>query len=137
MRVGGCVQYASGPGAPDAASHGLRRAVSCYENAMGRPKRPKVKEVFPVRLPEDRREALQAEAATRGATPSVVIRLHLERYAEIAWRDLPKLDDNAWCAVFEAVGPVPIDVAAVAWTGMTVARALEETELARKWKVDA
>jgi hypothetical protein len=110
----------------------------CYENTtMGRPKQAQVKEVFQVRLPDDRRRALQAEAETRGNTPSEVIRLHLERYAEMAWRDLPKLSDNAWCAVFEAVGSVPVDVAAVAWIGMTVARAVEETELGRKWKVDA
>lgn len=104
---------------------------------MGRPKLPQVKEVFQVRLPDDRRRALQAEAETRGSTPSEVIRLHLERYAEMAWRDLPKLSDNAWCAVFEATGAVPVDVAAVAWIGMTVARAMEETELGRKWKADA
>jgi hypothetical protein len=104
---------------------------------MGRPKLPQVKEVFQVRLPDDRRRSLQAEAEIRGSTPSEVIRLHLERYAEIAWRDLPKLSDNAWCAVFEAVGVVPVDVAAVAWIGVTVARAVDETELGRKWKVAA
>jgi hypothetical protein len=104
---------------------------------MGRPKQAQVKEVFPVRLPEDRRRALQAEAETRGGNASDVIRLHLERYSEIAWRDLPKLRDGDWCAVFEALGSVPVDVAAVAWVGMGVARSLEETELARKWKVDA
>jgi hypothetical protein len=104
---------------------------------MGRPKLAQVKEVFQVRLPDERRRALQAEAETRETTPSDVIRLHLERYAEIAWRDLPKLSDNAWCAVFEAVGSVPVDVAAVAWIGATVARAVEDTEVSRKWKVDA
>jgi len=104
---------------------------------MGRPKQAQVKEVFQVRLPDDRRRALQAEAETRGNTPSEVIRLHLERYAEMTWSDLPKMNDNAWCAVFEAVGSVPVDVAAVAWIGMTVARAVEETELGRKWKVNA
>ncbi len=89
-----------------------------------------------MRLPDERRRALQAEAETRETTPSDVIRLHLERYSEIAWRDLPKLSDNAWCAVFESVGSVPVDLAAVTWVSMTVVRALEETELARKWKVD-
>jgi hypothetical protein len=74
-----------------------------------------------VRLPDERRRALQAEAETRGGTPSEVIRLHLDRYAEMAWRALPKLSDNAWCAVFEATGAVPVDVAAVTWIGMTVA----------------
>jgi hypothetical protein len=108
-----------------------------YENTtMGRPKQAKVKEVFQVRLPDDRRGALQAEAEIRETTPSEVIRLHLERYAEIAWRDLPKFSESGWCAVFEAVGAVPVDVAAVAWIGTTVARALEETELGGKWKVD-
>lgn len=104
---------------------------------MGRPKQAQVKEVFQVRLLDDRRRALQDEAVARNTTPSEVIRIHLERYSEIAWRDLPKLSDNAWCAVFEAVGVVPVDVAAVAWMGATVARAAEETELCRKWKVDA
>jgi hypothetical protein len=104
---------------------------------MGRPKQAQVKEVFPVRLPDDRRRALQAEAETRGGNASDVIRLHLERYSEMAWRDLPKLRDADWCTVFEALGSVPVDVAAVAWVGMAVARSLEETELARKWKVDA
>lgn len=104
---------------------------------MGRPKQAQVKEAFQVRLPDDRRRALQAEAEARGNTPSEVIRLHLERYAEMTWRDLPKLSDNGWCAVFDAVGSVPVDVAAVAWIGITVARAIEETELGRKWKVDA
>jgi hypothetical protein len=104
---------------------------------MGRPKQAQVKEVFQVRLPDGRRKALQEEALARATTPSEVIRMHLERYSEIAWRDLPKLSDNAWCAVFEAVGSVPVDVAAVAWIGATVARAAEETELCRKWKVDA
>jgi hypothetical protein len=109
-----------------------------YENnTMGRPKQAQVKEAFQVRLPEDRRRALQAEAETRGTTPSEVVRLHLERYAEIAWRDLPKLSETAWCAVFEAIGAVPVDAAAVTWIGMTVARVAEETELCRKWKVDA
>jgi len=113
-------------------------SVAWYENnTMGRPKQAQVKEVFQVRLPDERRRALQAEAETRGNTPSEVIRLHLERYAEIAWRDLPKLTDSAWCAVFEAIGSVPVDVAAVAWIGMTMARATEETDLCRKWKVDA
>src|ERR1041384_562427 len=66
-----------------------------YENlTMGRPKQAQVKEVFHVRLLDERRRALQAEAETRGSTPSDVIRLHLERYAEIAWRDLPKLGDH-------------------------------------------
>jgi hypothetical protein len=115
-----------------------RRSLAWYENnTMGRPKQAQVKEVFQVRLPEDRRRALQEEAATRETTPSDVIRMHLERYSEVAWRDLPKLSDNAWCAVFEAVGSVPVDVAAVAWIGPTVARAAEETELGRKWKADA
>lgn len=110
----------------------------CYENTtMGRPKQAQVKEVFQVRLSDDRRRALQAEAQTRESTPSEVIRMHLDRYAEVTWRDLPKLSDNAWCAVFEAVGAVPTDVAGVAWIGMEVARALEDTELRRKWKVDA
>lgn len=104
---------------------------------MGRPKQAQIKEVFQVRLPDQRRRALQEEAATRETTPSEVIRIHLERYAELVWRDLPKLSDNAWCAVFEAVGSVPVDVTAVAWIGMTVTRAAEETELCRKWKVDA
>jgi hypothetical protein len=62
--------------------------------------------------------------------------MHLERYAEIAWRDLPKLRESDWCAVFEALGSVPVDVAAVAAVGITIARAMEETDLARKWKVD-
>ena len=36
-----------------------------YENnTMGRPKQAQVKEVFQVRLPDDRRRALQAEAET-------------------------------------------------------------------------
>ena len=39
-------------------------------------------------LPEDRRRALQAEAETRGSTASDVVRMHLERYAEIVWRAL-------------------------------------------------
>jgi len=104
---------------------------------MGRPKQIRVKEVFPVRLPEERRRALQAEAETRGSTASDVVRMHLERYAEITWRDLPKLRESDWCAMFEALGSVPVDVAAVAPVGMTIARAMEETDLARKWKVDA
>jgi hypothetical protein len=104
---------------------------------MGRPKLPQVKEVFQVRLADERRRALQSEAEARGGTPSEVIRIHLERYAEMSWRDLPKLSDTGWCAVFEAMGAVPVDVAAVAWIGMTVARAVEETELGRKWKVNA
>jgi len=103
---------------------------------MGRPKQAQVKEVFPVRLPDERRRALQAEAETRGGNTSDVIRLHLERYSEIAWRDLPKLREGDWCVVFEALGSVPVDVAAVAAVGMTVARAIEETDLARKWKSD-
>jgi hypothetical protein len=104
---------------------------------MGRPKQAKVKEVFPVRLPEDRRRALHVEAETRGSSASDVIRSHLERYAEIAWRDLPKLGDSDWCAVFEALGSVPVDVAAVAGVGTKVAGMLEQADLARKWKVDA
>jgi len=108
-----------------------------YENiTMGRPKQAQVKEVFQVRLPDERRRALQAEAEIREATPSEVIRMHLERYAEIVWRDLPKLREPEWCAVFEAVGSPPIDVTALAWIGATVARAATETELGHKWKVD-
>jgi len=95
-----------------------------------------VKEVFPVRLPDDRRRALHAEAEMREGTTSDVIRMHLERYAEITWRDLPKLDATAWCAVFEALGGVPSDVGTVAWIGTSVARLLEETDLADKWNVD-
>jgi hypothetical protein len=104
---------------------------------MGRPKLAQVKEVFPVRLPDERRRALQAEAATREGTPSEVIRLHLERYAEIVWRDLPKMTEYEWCATFEAVASMTADAAAIAWAGMTVARAIEETDLARKWGVNA
>jgi hypothetical protein len=100
---------------------------------MGR----QVKEVFPVRLPDDRRRALQAEAEMRGSNASDVIRLHLERYSELAWRDLPKLRDAEWCAVFEALGTVPVDIAAVAMISLVIARALEEGDLARKWKIDA
>jgi hypothetical protein len=37
--------------------------------------------------------------------------MHLERYAEIAWRDLPKLRESDWCAVFEALGSVPVHYA--------------------------
>lgn len=96
-----------------------------------------MKEVFPVRLPEERRRALQDEAVLREKSPSEVIRLHLERYAEIAWRDLPKLSDHGWCAVFEALGSTPMEVSAIGWVGETVARALEAPELARKWKIDA
>lgn len=103
----------------------------------GRPRLAQVKEVFPVRLPEDRRRALQAEAEMRAGVTSDVIRMHLERYAELAWRDLPKLTESSWCVVFEALGGVPIDVAAVAWVGPSVVQALEGTDLAHKWKVDA
>jgi hypothetical protein len=104
---------------------------------VGRPKLAQVKEVFPVRLPEDRRRALQAEAEMRDSTTSDVIRMHLERYAEITWRDLPKLNATAWCAVFEALGGVPMDVGTVAWIGTSIARLLEETDLPEKWSVDA
>jgi hypothetical protein len=108
---------------------------------MGRPKQlTPPKEVFHVRLPEDRTNALKSEADTRGGSPSEVIRLHLDRYAEIAWRDLPSLSDNTWCAIFEALGavaPVPVDVAAVASIATAVTRVLEQSELGRKWKVDA
>jgi hypothetical protein len=104
---------------------------------MGRPKLPQVKEVFQVRLPDERRRALQAEAETRAGTPSEVIRLHLERYAEIVWRDLPKLSEHEWCATFEAAASMTADATAIAWTGMTVARAIEETDLARRWNVNA
>jgi len=111
--------------------------LAWYENtAMGRPKLAQVKETFQVRLPDDRRRALQAEAETRGGTPSEVIRLHLERYAEIVWHDLPKVSEGEWCAVFEAVG-APSNAEAIGWVGMTVARALDGTDLARKWKVSA
>src|SRR4051812_47337969 len=47
---------------------------------------------------------------------------------------------SATRTVFEALGSVPIDVAAVAAVaavGMTVARAMKETDLARKWKTDS
>jgi predicted transcriptional regulator len=104
---------------------------------VGRPKLAQVKEVFPVRLPDDRRRALQAEAEMRDSTTSDVIRMHLERYAEITWHDLPKLTDRAWCAVFEALGGVPIDVGTVARIGTSIARLLEETDLPDKWSIDA
>lgn len=104
---------------------------------MGRPKQAQVKEVFPVRLPEERRRSLHAEAETRGSSASDVIRSHLERYAEIVWRDLPRLGEDEWCAVFEALGTVPVDVEAVAGAGAKAANMLEQTDLARKWKVDA
>lgn len=111
--------------------------VAWYENTtMGRPKLAQVKEAVQVRLPDDRRRALQAEAELRAGTPSEVIRLHLERYAELAWRDLPKLTESEWCAVFEAVG-APTNAEAIGWIGMTVVRALEAADLARKWKVSA
>lgn len=103
---------------------------------MARPKQAQVKEVLSLRLPDERRSALQREAETRDAGVSDVIRTHLDRYAEIEWRDLPKLSESDWCAVFEALGSVPLDVAAVAWVGTTVARALEDGALARKWKID-
>jgi hypothetical protein len=104
---------------------------------VGRPKLAQVKEVFPVRLPDDRRRALQAEAEMRDSTTSDVIRMHLERYAEITWHDLPKLNATAWCAVFEALGGVPLDVGTVAWIGTSIARVLDETDLADKWSIDA
>jgi len=90
-----------------------------------------------VRLPEARREALQAEAEMRDSTTSDVIRMHLERYAEITWRDLPKLTDRAWCAIFEALGGVPMDISTVAWIGTSIARLLEEADLPEKWSIDA
>lgn len=90
-----------------------------------------------MRLPDDRRRALQAEAEMRDSTTSDVIRMHLERYAEITWRDLPKLTDRAWCAVFEALGGVPMDASTVAWIGTSIARSLEETDLPDKWSIDA
>jgi hypothetical protein len=98
---------------------------------MGRPKQlTPPKEVFHVRLPEDRTNALKSEADTRGGSPSEVIRLHLDRYAEIAWRDLPSLSDNAWCAVFEALGAVtPIPV----WCQMSIrAECVEPDTLPRR-----
>jgi hypothetical protein len=95
------------------------------------------KQVFHVRLSDDRKQALEAEAKPRGTSPSDVIRLHLERYAEMVWRDLPKLDNATWCAVFEALGPVPVDIGSVTWIGSTLTKAVEETELCRKWKVDS
>jgi hypothetical protein len=108
---------------------------------MARPKQlTPPKEVFHVRLPEDRTNALKSEAETRGGSPSEVIRLHLDRYAEIAWRDLPSFNESTWCAIFEALGaagPVPVDVAAIAAIPSTVVRSLEHSELARKWKIDA
>src|SRR3954465_6203573 len=104
---------------------------------VGRPKLAQVKEVFPVRLPEDRRRALQAEAEMRESTTSDVIRMHLDRYAEITWRDLPKLTDRAWCAVLEALGGVPMDAGTVAWIGTSIARLLEATDLPEKWGINA
>src|SRR5689334_3997179 len=96
---------------------------------IGRPKLQQVKEVLPVRLHEDRRRALQAEAAMRGNTTSDVIRIHLDRYPEVVWRDLPRMTHSGWCAVFEALGGVPTDVSAVALVGTSVARVIEETDL--------
>lgn len=105
---------------------------------MARSKQTEQKsEAFQVRLPDDRRRALGTEADVRDKSPSEVIRLHLERYAEIVWRDLPKLSDHAWCAVFEAVGTVPTDLTGITWIGMSVARAFESPELGQKWKVNA
>lgn len=89
-----------------------------------------------MRLDEARRVALQAEAASRELGLSQVIRLHLDRYPEIAWRDLPKLREAEWCATFEALGVPPVDLQAIEWVGATVARAVEAGELARKWKID-
>ncbi len=104
---------------------------------MGRPKQSEVKEVVPVRLDEARRAALQTEGELRELGLSQVIRLHLDRYPEIAWRDLPKLREAEWCATFEALGVPPVDVQAIEWVGATVARAVEAGDLARKWKIDA
>jgi hypothetical protein len=104
---------------------------------MGRPRKAEVKEVFPVRLAGDVVSALQAEAEVRRDNASEVIRLHLHRYAELVWRDLPRLREGEWCVVFEALGGVPVDVSAVRAVGATVADAVGETDLARKWKVDA
>jgi len=103
---------------------------------MARPKQARVREVLSLRLPDDRRAALHAEAENRESNISDVIRLHLERYGEIAWRDLPSLAESEWCAVFEALGSPPIDVAAVSWLGATVARVIDEGQLARKWGIE-
>ncbi len=109
---------------------------------MGRPKQAEIKTTFPVRLSDDRRAALKEEADTREAIGirsgvSEVIRIHLDRYREISWRDLPALRDGEWCALFEALGAPPVEIQAIEWLGATVARAAEEGALARKWKVDA
>jgi len=110
---------------------------------MGRPKSAETMENFPVRLPEERLTALKGEAGARraagarGDSPSEVVRLHLERYAELVWRDLPRLRDAEWCAVFEALGAVPVDTAAVRAAGTTIGNELDEGDLGGKWKVDA
>jgi hypothetical protein len=103
---------------------------------MGRPKQTQVKEVFPVRLPAERLRALQDEAGTRAASASDVVRMHLERYVEIVWRDLPRLSPGEWCAVFDALGAAPAEISALAWVGTSIARTIDD-DLARKWKVDA
>jgi hypothetical protein len=104
---------------------------------MGRPKLPVTKAMMAFRLDPQRRATLQAEADARGTGISEVMRVHLDRYHELAWRDLPALREAEWCAVFEAMGAPPIQVAGVEWIGATVARGIENGDLARKWKIDA
>lgn len=104
---------------------------------VGRPKLPVTKTLVAVRLAPERRDALNEEAEARETGISDVMRVHLDRYHELEWRDLPSMREAEWCAIFEGMGPPPVQVAGVEWVGATVARAIESSDLAKKWKIDA
>lgn len=103
---------------------------------MGRPRSPDPKHLVAVRLVPGQREALGEEATRRGVPVSEVMRLCMARYLELAWRELPALRDVEWCAVFDALGAPAVELAGLEWVGATVARALDHSDVARKWKVD-